>query len=215
MRTRKTALLTILVALLWLLAACGGDDNAPLSTGEQGGQVAAPDTIGGAEGTTAANVQPGDAETIGDTTGGQGNTTTGGDAVTGGATPEAGDAADPGGMAMPAFLNDWSSGGATVTTGGQVPASLFEGAGGQSYTVNDAEVQVYEFTDAAAAETAAGTISADGGMINDVAVRWAGPPHFFRQDNRIIVYIGDDAATLDLLNGSFGQPFAGTGAAQP
>ncbi len=211
MMTRKTALMTIVVALLLLLAACGGEDNAPLSTGEQGGQVAAPDAVNeDAAATSAANVQPGDAETIGDTTGNPGNTTTGGDAVSEGATPEAGNAADPGAMAAPAFLNDWSSAGATVSTGGQVPASLFEGASGQSYTVNDAEVQVYEFQDAAAAEPAAGTISADGGMINDVSVRWAGSPHFYRQDNWIVVYIGDDAATLDMLNGSLGQAFAGT-----
>ena len=113
-------------------------------------------------------------------------------------------------MAAPAFLNDWQSGGATIVTGGEVPAALFEGASGQTYLVNDVELQVYQFADAATAETAAATISPDGGMINDAAVRWAGPPHFFRQDNLIVVYIGDDAATLDLLGGTFGAPFAGT-----
>lgn len=197
---RKTVLWLTLLALL--LAACGGAAANDNQTAEE---VATP---GGED------VQPGDAETIGDTTGGAGNTTTGGDAVTGDGTTEAGDGADPGSMAAPAFLNEWQSGGATVVAGGQVPASLFEGATGQTYIVNDVELQVYQFADAAAAETAAGTISADGGMINDAAVRWAGPPHFYRQDNVIVVYIGDDAATLDLLGGTFGTPFAGTGTAE-
>ena len=46
MKQRKTHLLLLLALTLGLLSACGGED-APLSTGEQGGQVAAPDTLEG------------------------------------------------------------------------------------------------------------------------------------------------------------------------
>jgi len=198
---RKVVLWMTLLALLMALAACGGStttDNGNESQASNANDIVATDQ------------PPGDAETIGDTTGGPGNTTSQGEAVTeSGSTPESGAASDASGMAAPAFLNDWQTAGATVVTGGEVPASLFEGASGQTYLVNDVELQVYEFNDAATAEAAAATISPDGGMINDSAVRWAGPPHFFRQDNLIIVYIGDDAATLDLLGGTFGTPFAG------
>ncbi len=198
--TRKVAFWMSLLALLMALAACGGD-NTTTNNGNESQAANANDIV-------PTNQPAGDAETIGDTVGGPGNTTSGGEAVTeSGGTPQS-SAAD--GVAAPAFLNDWQSAGATVATGGQLPASLFEGASGQTYLVNDVELQVYEFNDAATAEAAAATISSDGGMINDAAVRWAGPPHFFRQDNRIIVYIGDDPATLDLLGGTFGAPFAGT-----
>ncbi len=216
----KKSLLTFLLLMLLAVAlmACGGDENNPLSTGEQGGQVTAPDTLEGATDVGAENaeenavdnegqnvdedvadqsVEPGDAETIGDGTGGQGNTTTGGEALS----------ADD-----PSFLSDWTSDGAMVEVGGEVPASLFEGASGQTYIVDDVTLQVYRFEDEASAEDAAGTISSDGGMINDVSVRWAGPPHFYRMGDTIVVYIGDDAATLDRLSGTFGTPFAGTGA---
>jgi len=203
MRTIKSKRMTVVQMLFVVLAlvfltACGGGDSTGADNGNESQAANANDIV-------PTDQPPGDAETIGDTTGGPGNTTSQGEAVT-----EGGEASGAGGMAAPAFLNDWQSGGATIVTGGEVPAALFEGASGQTYLVNDVELQVYQFADAATAETAAATISPDGGMINDAAVRWAGPPHFFRQDNLIVVYIGDDAATLDLLGGTFGAPFAGT-----
>ncbi len=219
--------LTVMILALLALAACGGDENAPLSTGEQGGQVAAPDTLEGDDDTAdddaleaaedAAvdnegqnvdedvadeSVSPGDAETIGDSGDGQGGTS-------GSDDDESTTAGDD--MASPAFVSEWESAGSTVTTGGEVPVSLFDGAVGQTYIVDDAEFQVYQFEDEAAAETAAGTVSSDGGMINDISMRWAGTPHFYRMGDSIIFYVGDDAAALERLNGSFGTPFAGSG----
>ena len=220
-------LLTVMILALLALAACGGEENAPLSTGEQGGQVAAPDTLEGDDDTAddgaleaaedAAvdnegqnvdedvadeSVSPGDAETIGDSGDGQSGTSGSGD-------DESTTAGDD--MASPAFVGEWESAGATVTTGGEVPVSLFDGAVGQTYIVDDAEFQVYQFEDEAAAEAAAGTVSSDGGMINDISMRWAGTPHFYRMGDSIIFYVGDDAAALERLNGSFGTPFAGSG----
>ena len=219
-------LLTVMILALLALAACGGEENAPLSTGEQGGQVAAPDTLEGDDDTAddgaleaaedAAvdnegqnvdedvadeSVSPGDAETIGDSGDGQSGTSGSGD-------DESTTAGDD--MASPAFVGEWESAGATVTTGGEVPVSLFDGAVGQTYIVDDAEFQVYQFEDEAAAEAAAGTVSSDGGMINDISMRWAGTPHFYRMGDSIIFYVGDDAAALERLNGSFGTPFAGS-----
>jgi hypothetical protein len=230
----KLKVILLLVMSVLLLAACGADENNPLSTGEQGGQVAAPDTLEGdgdsaddgaleaAEDAAVDNegqnvdddvaddsVSPGDAETIGDSGDGQGATS--GDDNDESTTA---DDDDDDGMTAPAFVSEWESGGATVVTGGEVPVSLFDGAAGQTYIVDDAELQVYQFDDEDAAETAAETISADGGMINDVSVRWAGAPHFYRLGDTIVLYVGDDAATLERLGGSLGTPFAGTGASE-
>ncbi|WP_374686112.1 hypothetical protein [Promineifilum sp.] len=197
MMKRQLTMLILLLLLPVLLVACG-DESAPISTGEQGGQVPAPDTLNtNGDDASAGDVEPGDAETIGQ--------------------PAAGDA---GGESMPAagdmlpFADAWTAAGAAVSLGGDVPSPLFEGSNGQTYLVNDEEIQVYQFADEAEAEAAAATISPDGGMINDVSVRWAGAPHFYRQGNTIVVYIGGDIATLDLLGGSFGEPFAGTATAE-
>jgi hypothetical protein len=225
MKQRTTLLLLLLTLTLVLLAACGGED-APLSTGEQGGQVAAPDTLEG-DNDTADNgaleaaqdaavdnegqnvdedvadnsVSPGDAETIGDSGDGQGGTSgsSNDESTTSGSNADS-----------PAFVGEWEGAGATVATGGEVPVSLFDGAAGQTYIVDDAELQVYQFEDEATAEAAAATVSSDGGMINDISLRWAGPPHFYRLGDTIIFYVGDDAATLERLGGSFGTPFAGS-----
>ena len=120
------------VLLLAMLAACGADENDPLSTGEQGGQVAAPDTLEG-DGDTADDgaleaaedaavdnegqnvdedvvddsVPPGDAETIGDSGDGQGGTS-------GSDDDESTTAGDDGeDMDSPAFVSEWESAGAT------------------------------------------------------------------------------------------------------
>ena len=225
MKQRTILYLFVLSLALMALAACGADENNPLSTGEQGGQVAAPDTLEGdtdtaddgaleaAEDAAVDNegqnvdedvadesVSAGDAETIGDSGDGQ-SAPSGGD-----------DGAAGGDMAAPAFVSQWESDGATVVTGGEVPVSLFDGADGQTYIVDEAELQVYQFEDEAAAEAAAEKVSTDGGMINDVSMRWASAPQFYRLGDTIVLYVGDDAATLDRLGGTFGTPFAGLGA---
>ncbi len=225
MKQKAILLLLLLPLALVLLVACSSDENAPLSTGEQGGQVAAPDTLEGDDDTADngaleaaedaavdnegqnvdedvadGSVSPGDAETIGDSGDGQSGTS-------GGGNDESTTADD---MASPAFVGEWASAGAMVTTGGEVPVALFDGAAGQTYIVDDAELQVYQFEDEAAAEAAVASVSSDGGMINDISMRWTGTPHFYRTGDTIIFYVGDDAATLERLNGSFGAPFAGS-----
>ena len=153
MKQKAILLLLLLPLALVLLVACSSDENAPLSTGEQGGQVAAPDTLEGDDDTADngaleaaedaavdnegqnvdedvadGSVSPGDAETIGDSGDGQSGTS-------GGGNDESTTADD---MASPAFVGEWASAGAMVTTGGEVPVALFDGAAGQTYIVDDA-----------------------------------------------------------------------------
>lgn len=202
MKLRAILLLIMSVLLLATLAACGADESTPTADNDdlEAAQDAAVDNEGQNvdEDVADDSVSPGDAETIGDAGDGQ--------SATSGGENGAGDD-----VVAPAFVGEWESSGATVVTGGQIPVSLFDGAAGQTYIVDDAELQVYQFKDEATAEAAAGTISADGGMINDVSVRWAGAPHFYRLGDTIVLYVGDDAATLERLGGAFGTPFAGMG----
>lgn len=202
MKLRAILLLIMSVLLLATLAACGADESTPTADNDdlEAAQDAAVDNEGQNvdEDVADDSVSPGDAETIGDAGDGQ--------SATSGGENGAGDD-----VVAPAFVGEWESSGATVVTGGQIPVSLFDGAAGQTYIVDDAELQVYQFKDEATAEAAADTISADGGMINDVSVRWAGAPHFYRLGDTIVLYVGDDAATLERLGGAFGTPFAGMG----
>ncbi len=71
-----------------------------------------------------------------------------------------------------------------------------------------AEVQVFEYADAADADDDAAQIGPDG-QPRTAMVEWLAPPHFYRAEQLIVVYVGDDPAGLDLLAGLLGSPFAG------
>jgi hypothetical protein len=82
-----------------------------------------------------------------------------------------------------------------------------DGAPGQTYAAGDDWLFVHRYPTVAAARTAAARIppTGDNGLID-----WIGPPHFFRCDNRIVLYLGQAAATLDALTEACGPQFAGT-----
>jgi hypothetical protein len=79
--------------------------------------------------------------------------------------------------------------------------------------INNINVNVFEFSDAAAREAISNNISPDG--YNFTApdggfVTWdgVGYPHFWATDNLIVNYWGEDTAVITSLNDVLGQPFA-------
>ena len=95
--------------------------------------------------------------------------------------------------------------GATVEPAGDVDQPFF-GDSAQVIKVNGADVQVFEFTGEAAAQAAAGTISANGYIISTTSVDWISQPYFWSKGRVIVLYVGTDAATIELLNGLLGEP---------
>lgn len=75
--------------------------------------------------------------------------------------------------------------------------------------VNSEDVQVFEYSDENAANQEAASISPDGSTVGTTMVSWVGPPHFFRARKIIVLYIGEDQAVINLLEGSLGKQFAG------
>ena len=71
-----------------------------------------------------------------------------------------------------------------------------------------AEIQVYEYASAGQADTDAAQIEPDGNLRTAI-IEWVAPPHFFRQDRLIVLYVGDDEAAVALLTQLLGPPFAG------
>lgn len=86
---------------------------------------------------------------------------------------------------------------------------VFFPVSGQIVTVNGQDVQLFQFQDEAAAESAAGTVDASGSAIGTTMVTWVGPPHFFRAGPVIALYVGSNEEVLAALNGVFGAQFAG------
>lgn len=98
--------------------------------------------------------------------------------------------------------------GAQVAKGGEVDQPFFSTVG-QLVTVNGSEVQLFVYADAANAKDEAGQVSPEGSAVGTSIMMWMATPHFYRTDNVIALYLGDDAATLAALNTVFGPQFAG------
>jgi len=112
-------------------------------------------------------------------------------------------------------VEDWASlmaalqaAGATVDVGDSVIQDFFTPEG-HILTVNGADIQVFEYADAAVMESEATQVAPDGGSIGTSMVTWMDAPHFYKTGRLIVLYIGSDTAILDLLDNVIGTQFAG------
>lgn len=98
--------------------------------------------------------------------------------------------------------------GAEVELGDSVEQPFFA-VKGEILKVNGVDVQVFEYESAEAMEADAAQVSADGGSVGTSMMMWMATPHFFKSDRVLALYVGDDAAILDLLKSALGEQFAG------
>ena len=68
--------------------------------------------------------------------------------------------------------------GASVVTSGKIRQPFFP-VTGRILVLNGQDVQVFQFTDEAAALSAAVTVSADGNTIGSAMMAWIAEPHFY------------------------------------
>lgn len=124
-----------------------------------------------------------------------------------------------GGPRVERLVADLRAMGASVQPGGAIGETLVPPftVPIQSLQVNGDEVQLYLYPDAAAAQIEADRVSPDGFTFGpaaadaaaSVTIDWLDTPHFFRQDQVIVLYVGDDLLTLDYLETVLGAQFAG------
>lgn len=98
--------------------------------------------------------------------------------------------------------------GATVEGGDSIEQAFFS-VTGQILKVNGADVQVFEYKSPEAMEADASQVAPDGGSIGTSMVMWVEAPHFFKAGRVLVLYVGEDAALLDLLKSVLGEQFAG------
>ena len=112
------------------------------------------------------------------------------------------------------LVSELGSHGATVGVGAPVTEPFFS-ASGRVLHVNGKEVQVLRFATSSAARVAAAAVSPDGYSVGASEgttvshVDWVATPHLYRRGSLIVVYVGDDAPTLQLLGEVVGPQFAG------
>lgn len=71
-----------------------------------------------------------------------------------------------------------------------------------------ADVQIFEYRDAASVAADAAQVGPDGNPTT-MQILWIAPPHFFKAERLIILYLGEDPAVVDLLTALLGPSFAG------
>ncbi len=104
--------------------------------------------------------------------------------------------------------------GSVVVNTGEEPSGTFN-TPLTKLLVNGESVELYEFASSSDASTAAARVSDDGTLVSDadggpaVAIDFLNPPHYYQQDEVIIVYTGGDAEVIELLRETFGEEFAG------
>jgi hypothetical protein len=113
------------------------------------------------------------------------------------------------------FISSLGSAGATVQDKGSASEPFFS-APGRLLLVDGQEVRVFRFASDGDAIAVANAVSPDGysvgasgGLTTVSQVDWVAKPHFYQSGTLIILYVGDDAATRQLLSADVGPPFAG------
>ena len=106
------------------------------------------------------------------------------------------------------LVDELRTSGATVVSAGTVDQPFFT-VQGRVITVNNGDVQVFEYADAVTADTEASLVSADGSSIGTSMASWIATPHFYKKGRVLVLYVGDDASTINALVKVLGQQFAG------
>lgn len=81
-------------------------------------------------------------------------------------------------------------------------------------TVNEKEhISIYIYQNVKKMEDDADCISIDGcsyeGFMRKVFISWVSYPHFYKMDNIIVLYVGEERRIIDTLEAICGEQFAG------
>jgi hypothetical protein len=85
---------------------------------------------------------------------------------------------------------------------------------GRTYELGTDALVVHTYADAASAQAAAATVSADGRIVTRpdgerVRVQWPSSPHLYLRGALLVTYVGEDSQLMHLLTLGLGQQFAG------
>ena len=93
--------------------------------------------------------------------------------------------------------------GAEVETGDPVEQPFFS-VKAQVLKVNGMDVQVFEYESEDLRAGESGAISPDG-SVGTTMISWIDQPHFWASGKLIVLYVGSDPVTIDLLSGVLGE----------
>ena len=106
------------------------------------------------------------------------------------------------------FLTELREKGVEPEKGDAVEQAFFSVIG-TSVNVNGEGVQVFEYDSAETMESDAILVDASGSPIGTTMVAWMATPHFYKKGRILVLYVGDNAGTLEVLERVLGTQFAG------
>jgi hypothetical protein len=106
------------------------------------------------------------------------------------------------------FLEDLKAQGVEAETGDPIEQAFFSVIG-TSVNFNSESIQVFEYDSAETMESDAVLVDASGSPIGTSMVTWIATPHFYKKGRILVLYIGDNAETIELLERVLGPQFAG------
>lgn len=106
------------------------------------------------------------------------------------------------------LIDSLEAAGAVVQPAGDI-SQPFLAASGRVIEVDNADVQVFEYSDTTAANADADMVSADGSSVGATMISWVATPHFYKSGKLIVLYVGDNQAVISILREVLGSQFAG------
>lgn len=107
---------------------------------------------------------------------------------------------------QPSLIDALRASGLTVNPVVKVQQPVLSGTG-DTVQVNSETIQVYEYSDAKAAQDDASKVQPNG-TVPGVSVTWPGQPHFYLKERIVVIYPGTDQKVLTALEAALGKPFA-------
>lgn len=106
------------------------------------------------------------------------------------------------------LIDNLRAAGVSVEPEGEVDQPFFS-VKGMMIKVRGEDVQVFQYSNAAAADAQAALVSPSGSAVGTTRLHWLGPPHFYRKGKLLVLYVGDNDGVLRTLEVVLGRQFAG------
>ena len=116
-------------------------------------------------------------------------------------------------LALADLQDNLLASGAEVKVSGEVESEGIFSVDGRVLEVNGERVLVMDYVDATALEAEAAGISLNGSSVATHGkvsmILWVAPPHFFRTETAIVLYVGESPSVIEALTSVLGPQFAG------
>lgn len=111
-------------------------------------------------------------------------------------------------MDYASLIENLRAAGVSVEPEGEVDQPFFS-VKGMVIKLYGEHVQVFQYSGATETDAQAALVSRDGSTVGTTKLHWIGPPHFYKKEKLLVLYLGDNDKVIKALEAVFGRQFAG------